>query len=167
MLLGNLEEGDNILDFVGPLGVPTNLEGYKKVAVIGGGLGAAIAYPQAKKIHSLGGEVHTIIGFRNKDIVILEEEMKAVSSKSFVTTDDGSYGKKGFVTDILKQLIDEGNDYDLVVAIGPLIMMKVVSDLTREYGIKTIVSMNPIMIDGTGTVSYTHLLYFAILFEAL
>ncbi|HHT51070.1 MAG TPA: sulfide/dihydroorotate dehydrogenase-like FAD/NAD-binding protein [Eubacteriaceae bacterium] len=150
MLLGNLEEGDNILDFVGPLGVPTNLEGYKKVAVIGGGLGAAIAYPQAKKIHSLGGEVHTIIGFRNKDIVILEEEMKAVSSKSFVTTDDGSYGKKGFVTDILKQLIDEGNDYDLVVAIGPLIMMKVVSDLTREYGIKTIVSMNPIMIDGTG-----------------
>ena len=94
MLLGNLEEGDNILDFVGPLGVPTNLEGYKKVAVIGGGLGAAIAYPQAKKIHSLGGEVHTIIGFRNKDIVILEEEMKAVSSKSFVTTDDGSYGKK-------------------------------------------------------------------------
>ena len=149
-LLGNLEEGDNLLDFVGPLGVPSEIEGYKKVAVIGGGLGAAIAYPQAKKIHSLGGEVHTITGFRNKDIIILEEEMKAVSDKSIVATDDGSNGNKGFVTDMLKKLIDEGNKYDLVIAIGPLIMMKVVCDLTREYGIKTIVSMNPIMIDGTG-----------------
>lgn len=149
-LLGNLEEGDNLLDFVGPLGVPSEIEGYKKVAVIGGGLGAAIAYPQAKKIYNLGGEVHTITGFRNKDIIILEEEMKAVSDKSIVATDDGSNGNKGFVTDMLKKLIDEGNKYDLVIAIGPLIMMKVVCDLTREYGIKTIVSMNPIMIDGTG-----------------
>jgi ferredoxin--NADP+ reductase len=149
-LLGSLEEGDSLLDFVGPLGVASHLEGYKKVAVIGGGLGAAIAYPQAKKIHSLGGEVHTITGFRNKDIIILEEEMKAISDRSIVATDDGSNGNKGFVTDMLKKLIEEGNEYDLVIAIGPLIMMKVVCDLTREYGIKTLVSMNPIMIDGTG-----------------
>ncbi len=149
-LLGELNEGDFILDFVGPLGVPSHLEGYKKVAVIGGGLGTAIAYPQAKKLHELGVEVDSIIGFRNNDLIILEDYMKAVSTRLFVTTDDGSNGNKGFVTDVLKKLIDEGNEYDLVIAIGPLIMMKVVCELTKKYNIKTIISMNPIMIDGTG-----------------
>jgi ferredoxin--NADP+ reductase len=149
-LLGALEQGDSLLDFVGPLGVASHLEGYKKVAVIGGGLGTAIAYPQAKKLHSLGAEVDAIIGFRNKDLVFLENEMEAVSARLFVTTDDGSNGNKGFVTDVLKKLLEEGNRYDLVIAIGPLIMMKMVSLLTKQYGIKTIVSMNPVMIDGTG-----------------
>jgi ferredoxin--NADP+ reductase len=149
-ILGNLEEGDTILDFVGPLGVASHLEGVKKAAVIGGGLGTAIAFPQAKKLYSLGCEVDLIAGFRNKDLIILEEELKSVSSKVFITTDDGSNGNKGFVTDVLKKLLDEGNKYDLVIAIGPLIMMKAVSSLTKQYNIKTIVSMNPIMIDGTG-----------------
>ncbi len=148
--LGTLNEGDALPDFVGPLGVPTHLESCKKVAVVGGGLGAAIAYPQAKKLHSMGAEVDSIIGFRSKDLIILENEIKNVSTNTFITTDDGSNGRKGFVSDILKSNIEAGADYDLVIAIGPLIMMKVVSELTREYGIKTIVSMNPIMIDGTG-----------------
>ncbi|MGE4282680.1 MAG: sulfide/dihydroorotate dehydrogenase-like FAD/NAD-binding protein [Clostridia bacterium] len=149
-LLGAMNEGDSILDFVGPLGVASHLEGYKKVAVIGGGLGAAIAFPQAKKLHGLGAEVHSIAGFRNKDLVILEDELKTVSDKVVIATDDGSNGNKGFVTDMLKGLIEEGNEYDLVIAIGPLIMMKVVCNLTKQYGIKTIISMNPVMIDGTG-----------------
>ena len=149
-ILGSLEEGDTILDFVGPLGVASHLEGIKKAAVIGGGLGTAIAFPQAKKLHSLGAEVHSIAGFRNKDLIILEKELESVSNRVFITTDDGSNGNKGFVTDVLKKLIEEGNNYDLVIAIGPLIMMKVVSNLTKQYGIKTIVSMNPVMIDGTG-----------------
>ena len=149
-LLGTLSEGDSILDFVGPLGVASHLDGLKKVAVIGGGLGTAIAYPQAKKLHSMGTEVHSIIGFRNKDLIILEDEVRAVSDKVYITTDDGSNGNKGFVTDVLKQLIEEGNQYDMVIAIGPLIMMKVVCELTKQYGIKTVVSMNPVMIDGTG-----------------
>lgn len=149
-MLGAMEEGDEILDFVGPLGVASHLGGYKKVAVIGGGLGTAIAYPQAKKLHKLGAEVDSIVGFRNKDLIILEKEMTEASSRLFVATDDGSNGNKGFVTDILKKLIEEGNEYDLVIAIGPLIMMKVVANLTRQYGIKTLVSMNPVMIDGTG-----------------
>jgi len=149
-LLGQMEAGEYLLDFAGPLGKASHLEGYKKVAVIGGGLGSAIAYPQAKKLHSMGTEVHLIAGFRNKDLIILEDEMRKVSSKLFITTDDGSNGNKGFVSDVLKKLIEEGNEYDLVIAIGPLIMMKVVSNLTRQYGIKTLVSMNPIMIDGTG-----------------
>lgn len=149
-LLGSMEAGDSILDFVGPLGVASHFDGLKKVAVIGGGLGTAIAYPQAKKLHSLGVEVDSITGFRNKDLIILEKEMSAASSRLFIATDDGSNGCKGFVTDILKKLIDEGNKYDLVIAIGPLIMMKVVCNLTKSYGIKTIVSMNPVMIDGTG-----------------
>jgi len=149
-MLGNLEEGDAILDFVGPLGVASHLEGVKKAAVIGGGLGTAIAFPQAKKLHSLGAKVDTIAGFRNKDLIILEQELNSVSDKVFITTDDGSNGNKGFVTDVLKKLIEDGNKYDLVIAIGPLIMMKVVSNLTKQYGIKTIVSMNPVMIDGTG-----------------
>jgi len=149
-LLGTLKEGEHILDFAGPLGKASHFDAVKKAAVIGGGLGTAIAYPQAKKLHSLGASVDTIIGFRNKGLIILEEEMRKVSDRLFVTTDDGSYGIGGFVSDVLKNLIEEGNKYDLVVAIGPLIMMKVISNLTKEYGIKTIVSMNPIMIDGTG-----------------
>ena len=149
-ILGELNEGPHILDFVGPLGVPTHLDGYRKVAVIGGGLGTAIAYPQVKKLHSLGAEVHAIAGFRNRDIIILEEELREVSDRTIIATDDGSNGNKGFVTDMLQKLIEEGHQYDLVIAIGPLIMMKAVSELTKKYGIKTIVSMNPIMIDGTG-----------------
>ena len=150
MQLSELNEGDSILDFVGPLGTASHLEGYKKVAVIGGGLGTAIAYPQAKKLKQLGAEVHMITGFRSKDIIILEEECRRISDKLIVTTDDGSNGTKGLVTDILKGLIEDGNEYDLVIAIGPLVMMKFVSMLTKTYGIKTIVSMNPVMIDGTG-----------------
>lgn len=150
MALGDLAEGDSILDFAGPLGMPSHLNGIKKAAVIGGGLGTAIAYPQAKALYKAGAEVDAIIGFRNKELIILEDEVKAVSSRAFVTTDDGSNGNKGFVTDILKKLIEEGNKYDAVIAIGPLVMMKAVSNLTKEYGIKTIVSLNPIMIDGTG-----------------
>lgn len=148
--LGTLNAGDAILDFVGPLGTASHLEGYRKVAVIGGGLGTAIAFPQAKKLHELGAEVHAISGFRNKDLIILEKELKAVSDKTIIMTDDGSNGNKGFVTNALKDLIESGEKYDLVVAIGPLIMMKMVCELTKPYGIKTIVSMNPIMIDGTG-----------------
>ena len=145
-ILGSLEQGDFILDFEGPLGVASHLEGYKKAAVIGGGLGTAIAYPQAKKLFSLGTDVDVITGFRNSSLIILENELKAVSTRLFVATDDGSNGNKGFVTDILKKLIEEGNRYDLVIAIGPLIMMKMVSLLTKPYGIKTLVSMNPVMI---------------------
>lgn len=148
--LNHLEEGDSLHDFVGPLGVPSHVEGLKKVAVIGGGVGCAIAYPIAKKLHHLGAEVHSIVGFRNKDLVILEDEFKAASSKLVMMTDDGSYGEKGLVTDALKKLIESGEQYDEVIAIGPLIMMKFVCKLTKEYNIKTVVSMNPIMIDGTG-----------------
>lgn len=148
--LNHLEEGDCLHDFVGPLGVPSHLEGLKKVAVIGGGVGCAIAYPTAKKLHELGAEVHSVVGFRNKDLVILEDEFKAVSSKFVMMTDDGSYGAKGLVTNALQELIDSGEQYDEVIAIGPLVMMKFVCKLTKGYGIKTVVSMNPIMIDGTG-----------------
>ncbi|MGN1341373.1 MAG: sulfide/dihydroorotate dehydrogenase-like FAD/NAD-binding protein [Oscillospiraceae bacterium] len=148
--LNHLEEGDCIHDFVGPLGVPSHTDGLKKVAVVGGGVGCAIAYPIAKKLHNLGAEVHSIVGFRNKDLVILEDEFKAASSVMKLMTDDGSYGEKGLVTNALEQLIKEGNQYDEVIAIGPLIMMKFVCKLTKEYNIKTVVSMNPIMIDGTG-----------------
>jgi len=148
--LSAMEEGDELLDFAGPLGVPTELDGFKKVAVIGGGLGTAIAYPQAKKLHNLGAQVHVITGFRDKDLIILEDELKEVSDKLIVTTDDGSNGTKGLVTERLQELIDAGEKYDAVIAIGPLIMMKFVAKLTEKYGIKTIVSMNPIMIDGTG-----------------
>ncbi len=150
MLLNEKEEGDFIQDFVGPLGNATKTEGYKKVAVIGGGVGSAIAYPVAKKFFSVGTEVHSVVGFRTKDIVILEDEFKAVSDKYVLVTDDGTAGDKGFVTDALKKLIDSGEKYDLVIAIGPLPMMKFVCKLTKEYDIKTVVSMNPIMVDGTG-----------------
>lgn len=149
-LLNHLNEGDFIHDFVGPLGVASHTEGLKKVAVVGGGVGCAIAYPIAKKLHNLGAEVHSIVGFRNKDLVILEDEFKAVSDVLKMNTDDGSYGTKGLVTDALKELIEAGNQYDEVIAIGPIIMMKFVCKLTKEYNIKTVVSMNPIMIDGTG-----------------
>lgn len=148
--MSEMEEGEYLLDFVGPLGVATHLDGYKKVAVVGGGLGSAIAWPQAKKLFESGAEVDMICGFRNKDLIILEKEMEASCSRLFISTDDGSNGNKGFVTDVLKNLIEEGNEYDLVIAIGPLIMMKFVSRLTLEYKIKTIVSMNPVMVDGTG-----------------
>ena len=149
-LLGQMNEGDKLVDFVGPLGVASHFEGVKKAAVIGGGLGTAIAYPQAKKLHNMGVSVDVITGFRSKGIIVLEKEMAAVSDRLFVTTDDGSNGTKGFVSDILQKLLDEGNKYDVVIAIGPPIMMKVVCDVTRPHGIKTIVSLNPIMIDGTG-----------------
>ena len=148
--LEKYETGMEILDFAGPLGMPTNLEGKKKVAVIGGGLGTAIAYPQAKKLTSLGAEVHLIAGFRSTDFIILEDELKAVSNKLIITTDDGSNGTKGFVTDMLKTLIESGEKYDEVIAIGPLMMMRAVCSLTKEYNIPTTVSMNPVMIDGTG-----------------
>ena len=148
--LNHLEEGDYICDFVGPLGVPSHTEGLKKVAVVGGGVGCAIAYPIAKKLHQQGAVVHSIVGFRNKDLVILEDEFRNSSTELFMMTDDGSYGTKGLVTNALKELLDKGEQYDEVIAIGPLVMMKFVCKLTKEYGVKTIVSMNPIMIDGTG-----------------
>ena len=150
MELNAMEEGECLHDFVGPLGTASHLDGLKKVAVVGGGVGCAIAYPVAKKLHELGAEVHSIVGFRNKDLVILEDEFKAVSDKLAMMTDDGSYGEKGLVTAALEKLINEGNEYDEVIAIGPLIMMKFVCQVTKKYGIKTTVSMNPIMIDGTG-----------------
>ncbi len=148
--LNHKEEGEYIADFVGPLGRATETEGLKRVAVIGGGVGTAIAYPVAKKLHDEGCHVDLIVGFRNKDLVILEEEFKAASTNLIIGTDDGSYGKKALVTELLKEQIDAGVKYDRVIAIGPVIMMKFVCQLTKEYGIPTVVSMNPIMIDGTG-----------------
>ena len=148
--LSKLNEGDTILDFAGPLGIPTPLEGLKKVAVIGGGLGTAIAYPQAKKLKELGAEVTSISGFRSKEYIILEDEMNAVSDKLIITTDDGSNGLQGFVTDRLREELESGEKYDEVIAIGPLVMMRAVCNLTKEFGIPTTVSMNPVMIDGTG-----------------
>ncbi|MGI5884267.1 MAG: sulfide/dihydroorotate dehydrogenase-like FAD/NAD-binding protein [Candidatus Spyradocola sp.] len=148
--LNRLNVGDSLHDFVGPLGVPSHVEGLKKVAVIGGGVGSAIAYPIAKKLHALGATVHSIVGFRNKDLVILEDEFRACSDRFVIMTDDGSYGEKGLVTNALEALLKAGETYDEVIAIGPLVMMKFVCKLTKEYGVKTVVSMNPIMIDGTG-----------------
>ena len=143
-------EGDSICDFVGPLGRPTEIEGLKKVAVIGGGVGCAIAYPVAKALHQNGTNVTSIVGFRNRDLVILQNEFEAVSDRYILMSDDGTAGQKGLVTDALKALIESGEEFDEVIAIGPLVMMKFVSMLTKQYGIKTTVSMNPIMIDGTG-----------------
>lgn len=148
--LGKLEEGDFILDFAGPLGKPSDLDGLKRVLCIGGGVGTAPLYPQVKYLHEKGADVDVIIGARSREYIMLEKEMRTAGNRVYITTDDGSYGHKGFVTDILKKLIDEGNQYDKVIAIGPLIMMKVVSGITKEYGIHTTVSMNPIMVDGTG-----------------
>ena len=143
-------EGEYIQDFVGPLGRPTETEGKKKVCVVGGGVGCAIAYPVLKKFHDCGAEVHAVVGFKNKDVVILEDKFKSASDVMKLVTDDGSYGEKGLVTDALKQLIEEGNQYDEIFAIGPAIMMKFVSKTTEPYGIPTTVSMSPIMVDGTG-----------------
>ena len=150
MALGEMNEGDCLHDFVGPLGKASEFDGMKKVAVVGGGLGCAIAYPQAKKLHELGCEVDLIAGFRNKDIIILEDEMKAASTNLYIVTDDGSNGHKGFVTDKLKALLDGGAQYDVCIAIGPTPMMKFLCMTTKPYNLKTIVSLNPIMIDGTG-----------------
>lgn len=149
-LLNAKEEGEYIADFVGPLGKATETDGIKKVAIVGGGVGSAIALPLAEKFHALGAEVHSIIGFRNSELVILEEEFTAASDKVVLMTDDGSRGRKGLVTLALKELIDAGENYDEVIAIGPLVMMKFVVATTKPYGIKTTVSMNPVMIDGTG-----------------
>ncbi|QNL43422.1 sulfide/dihydroorotate dehydrogenase-like FAD/NAD-binding protein [Oscillibacter hominis] len=148
--LNHKAEGDYLQDFVGPLGKATETAGRKKVCVVGGGVGCAIAYPVAKAFHDNGTEVHTVVGFKNKDLVILEEDFRAVSDVMKLMTDDGTYGEKGLVTDALKQLIEAGNTYDEVFAIGPMMMMKFVSLTTKPYGLKTIVSMSPIMIDGTG-----------------
>ena len=148
--LNHKEEGDCITDFVGPLGKPTETDGVKKVCIVGGGVGCAIALPVARKFHELGCEVHSIIGFRSKDLLILEEEFRAVSDRLTIMTDDGSYGRQGVVTAPLAEAIEAGEKYDEVVTIGPLIMMKFVVATTKPHGIKTTVSMNPIMIDGTG-----------------
>ncbi len=148
--LAHLNEGEYICDFVGPLGRATETDGVKKVAIVGGGVGCAIAYPVAKKFFELGVEVHSIVGFRNKELVILEDEFRSVSNVMKLMSDDGSCGEKGLVTDALKALIESGEKYDRVITIGPLIMMKFVCALTKQYGIKTVASMNPIMIDGTG-----------------
>ena len=148
--LNHKQEGEYLQDFVGPLGKATETEGLKRVAVIGGGVGTAIAYPVAKKLHDVGCHVDLIVGFRNKDLVILEDEFRAASTNLIIGTDDGSYGKKALVTDLLKEQIEAGAQYDRVIAIGPVIMMKFVCLLTKQYNIPTVVSMNPIMIDGTG-----------------
>ncbi|NLH58982.1 MAG: sulfide/dihydroorotate dehydrogenase-like FAD/NAD-binding protein [Clostridiales bacterium] len=149
--LGRLEQGDHILDFAGPLGQPSVLDGFKKVLCIGGGVGIAPLYPQIKQLSQAGASVSVIIGARSKDYIILEEEIKGLSDSLYIATDDGSYGQKGFVTDILKDLITkQASKYDLVIAIGPLVMMKAVADFTRAFAIPTRVSLNPIMVDGTG-----------------
>ena len=150
MELNALNEGDFLPDFVGPLGRPSEVEGFKKVAVVGGGVGCAIALPVAQALHANGTEVHAIVGFRSKDLVILEDEFNACASRVCMMTDDGSYGTKGLVTNALEALIQAGNEYDEVIAIGPVIMMKFVCMLTKKYNIRTVISMNPIMIDGTG-----------------
>ncbi len=149
-LLNHKNEGDYIADFVGPLGRATETEGLKKVCVVGGGVGCAIALPIAEKLHEQGAEVHSIVGFRNKDLVILENEFASASDNLKIMTDDGSYGTKGLVTEPLKTALENGEKYDAVIAIGPLVMMKFVVETCRPFGVKTIVSMNPIMIDGTG-----------------
>ena len=148
--LAALNQGDSILDFVGPLGKPSEFENVKKVAVIGGGVGCAIALPSAVGFKEAGCEVDVIVGFRNKDIVILEDEFRACADNLYLMTDDGSYGEHGFVTVKLQQLLESGRQYDEVLAIGPIPMMKFVSKTTEPFGVKTIVSLNPIMVDGTG-----------------
>lgn len=148
--LGMMREGDSLQDFVGPLGEKSHTEGIRRAAVIGGGLGVAIAWPQAKALHEAGAEVELIVGFRNKDLIILKDELTAACTELTVMTDDGSNGNHGFVTQALEEKLKSGKKYDTVIAIGPLPMMKAVCELTKPYGIHTVVSMNPIMIDGTG-----------------
>lgn len=150
MTLDSKEAGDCIPDFVGPLGTPTEVEGLKKVAVVGGGVGCAIALPVARRLHELGADVTSIVGFRNKDLVILEKEFREISNRFYMMTDDGSYGEKGNVCTPLNALLAAGETFDAVITIGPLIMMKFVAQATKPYGVKTVASMNPIMIDGTG-----------------
>ena len=150
MQLNSLKEGEYVHDFVGPLGKATEIEGLKNVCVVGGGVGCAIAYPVLKKFHDCDAEVHAVVGFKSKDLVILEDKFREVSSVLKLMTDDGTYGEKGLVTDALKQLIEDGNQYDEIFAIGPAMMMKFVSKTTEPYGIPTTVSMSPIMVDGTG-----------------
>ncbi len=148
--LNRLNAGDCLQDFVGPLGRATHTEGLRKVAVVGGGVGTAIAFPVAKKLHAGGCEVHAVVGFRQKDLVILEDEFAANSTRLIRMSDDGSWGEKGLVTDALRALIESGEQYDEIITIGPLVMMKFVCALAKEYGIKSVASMNPVMIDGTG-----------------
>ena len=152
MRMNSLKAGDGFLDFVGPLGKPTELDNLKgkNVCVIGGGLGTAIAFPQAKYLHNIGANVDVIMGFKNKDIIILEDELKNCSDNLYITTDDGSYGRQGFVTQVLEDLIKDGKKYDHVLTIGPAIMMKNVVNITKPLDIPTTVSMNSIMVDGTG-----------------
>lgn len=150
MLMDQLEEGDYLLDVVGPLGKPTHMEGLKRVAVVGGGTGNALAYPLATGMHKEGIHVDMIAGFKNKEMVILEDEFKAGTDRLFLTTDDGSYGEKGFTTDKLKELIETGNEYDEIVAVGPPVMMKFVCKIAEEYGIPSVASLTAYMIDGTG-----------------
>lgn len=149
-LLNQKKPGEYITDFVGPLGLPTHIEGIKRAIIVGGGVGCAIALPVAIALHEQGTEVHTIAGFRSKDIVILEEDFRAISDEFLLYTDDGSYGTKGLVTDALRSILEKDTNFDEVVAIGPVIMMKFVAAVTKEFGVKTSVSMNPIMVDGTG-----------------
>ena len=149
-LLGKLKKGDSLQNFLGPLGVPSDIENYGTVVCIGGGVGIAPLYPIVRALKKEGNHVISILGARNKDLLLLEEQIEEFSDKLFITTDDGSKGHKGFVSDILQQLIDEGTDIKMVMAIGPVIMMKVVANVTRKYKIKTLVSLNPIMVDGTG-----------------
>ncbi|MFV0255321.1 MAG: sulfide/dihydroorotate dehydrogenase-like FAD/NAD-binding protein [Erysipelotrichaceae bacterium] len=149
-ILNELKVGDKILDFVGPLGVASHIEGLKRVCVVGGGVGCAIAYPTAKALHAQGSDVTVIAGFRNKDLLILEDEFRAASNNMYIMSDDGSVGDKGLVTHKLEELLKSGEEFDEVIAIGPLIMMKFVCEVTKKYNVKTMVSMNPIMIDGTG-----------------
>ncbi len=150
MLLNQKEEGESIQDFVGPLGEATHTDGIKKVCIVGGGVGCAIAMPVAEEFKRLGADVTSIIGFRNKDLVILEEEFKACSNKFFIMTDDGSYGEHGNVTMPLKKMLADGEKFDMIITIGPLIMMKFVTLTAKEFGVPVTVSMNPIMVDGTG-----------------
>lgn len=150
MTLNEKNEGDYVADFVGPLGTPTHVDGLKKVAVVGGGVGCAIALPVARRLHELGCDVTSIVGFRNKDLVILEDEFKAISNRFYMMTDDGSYGTKGNVCAPLNELLAAGERFDAVITIGPLIMMKFVALATKPYNVPTVASMNPIMIDGTG-----------------
>ena len=149
-LLNRKEVGDFLADFVGPLGRATETEGVKKICVVGGGVGCAIALPVAEKFHRLGAEVHSIVGFRSKDLLILEDEFRSASTKLTIMTDDGSYGRQGLVTQPLAEALAAGEQYDEVIAIGPLVMMKFVVATCKPYGVKCVVSMNPIMIDGTG-----------------
>lgn len=150
MLLDQFEEGDALADVVGPLGKPTHMEGLKRVAVVGGGTGNALAYPLATGMHNEGIKVDMIAGFKNKDMVILEDEFKAGTDNLYITTDDGSYGEKGFTTDKLKELIEAGNKYDEIVAVGPPVMMKFVCKIAEDYGIKSVASLTAYMVDGTG-----------------